>query len=79
MDNLRNFFLTLTTEMLGFLQHLREGPNLPLHPKLRALTRKRLRVQRITVVAHSGQSSQLILDPNDRNAQFFFEQLREAL
>lgn len=26
LDNLRNFFLTPTTEVLSFLQHLREAP-----------------------------------------------------
>ena len=32
LDNLRNFLLMPTTEVLSFLQHLREAPNLPLTP-----------------------------------------------
>jgi hypothetical protein len=35
------------------------GLNLPVHSESRALASKRLRVQRVTVLAHSGQSSQL--------------------
>ena len=59
LDNLRNFFLTPTTEMLSFMRHLWDVLILPLTLSSRALMRKRLRVRRVTVVAHSGQSSQL--------------------
>jgi len=49
----------------------RSALNLPLTSESRALARKDLRAQRVTVIAHTGQSSQLVFDINNRNAQFF--------
>ena len=47
------------------------GLILPLIPRSRALVRKRLRVWRDNARAHTGQSSQLFADANDRMPSFF--------
>jgi len=41
----------------------RNALNVPVTPESRALAGKRLRMQHVTVTAHSGHSSQLVLTP----------------
>src|ERR1044071_8884033 len=60
LDNLRNFLLSTTTEVLSFFQHLRESAvNLPGTP-----SRKHCRTSEAWIEApHRKQSSQLYLQP----------------
>jgi hypothetical protein len=49
LDNLRNFFLTPTTETLSFFQQMRDAKSFVTYFEPRPLASKRLRAQRVTV------------------------------
>jgi hypothetical protein len=50
-----------------------------LTPRSRASVRKRLVVQRVTVAAHTGQSSQRVSHANDRKAHFLRTVVRSSI